>query len=122
MITDRSAAWLVLGFAGQAVFTARFLVQWLASERCRSSVVPVAFWWLSLLGGSALLIYACSRQDPVIILGQGLGVLVYVRNLMLVRKNRRRAEKARRRAEAAEMVREEVVAELPACPVCRRAA
>lgn len=61
-MTDRSAAWLVLGFAGQAVFTARFLVQWLASERCRNSVVPVAFWWLSLVGGSFLLIYACSRR------------------------------------------------------------
>ncbi len=121
-MTDRSAAWLVLGFAGQAVFTARFLVQWLASERCRNSVVPVAFWWLSLVGGSFLLIYACSRQDPVIVLGQSLGVLVYVRNLMLVRKNHRRAEKARRRAEAARVAREEVVAELPACPVCKGAA
>ena len=93
-MTDRSTAWLVLGFAGQAIFTARFLVQWLESERCRSSVVPVAFWWLSLLGGSFLLIYACSRHDPVIVLGQSLGVFVYVRNLMLVKKNRRRTEKA----------------------------
>jgi lipid-A-disaccharide synthase-like uncharacterized protein len=121
-MSDRSTAWLVLGFTGQAIFTARFLVQWLASERCRSSVVPVAFWWLSLLGGSILLMYACSRQDPVIVLGQSLGVLVYVRNLMLVRKDRRRAEKARRRAEAARPAREGVVSELPPCPVCRRAA
>jgi lipid-A-disaccharide synthase-like uncharacterized protein len=122
-MTDRSAAWLMLGFTGQAIFTARFLVQWLASERCRSSVVPVAFWWLSLLGGSSLLIYAWSRQDPVIVLGQSLGVLVYVRNLMLVRKNRRRAEKASRRAEAARMIREEAVAaQLPPCPMCKRAA
>jgi lipid-A-disaccharide synthase-like uncharacterized protein len=121
-MADRSMAWLMLGFAGQAIFTARFLVQWLASERCRSSVVPVAFWWLSLLGGSALLIYAWSRQDPVIILGQSLGVLVYVRNLMLVRKNRRRAEKVSRRAEAARMAQEEIIAALPPCPVCKRAA
>jgi lipid-A-disaccharide synthase-like uncharacterized protein len=121
-MTDRSAAWLVLGFTGQAIFTARFLVQWLASERCRSSVVPVAFWWLSLLGGSSLFMYAWSRQDPVIVLGQSLGVLVYVRNLMLVRKNRRRAEKVLRRAEAARMAEEGVIAALPACPVCKRAA
>ena len=121
-MTDRSTAWLVLGFAGQAIFTARFVVQWLESERCRSSVVPVAFWWLSLLGGTILLIYACSRHDPVIVLGQSLGVLVYVRNLMLVKKNRRLAEKASRRAEAARITRQEIVAELPACPVCKRAA
>ncbi len=118
-MTDRSATWLAIGFAGQAIFTARFLVQWLESERRCDSVVPVAFWWLSLLGGSFLLAYACSRSDPVIMLGQSLGVFVYVRNLMLVRKNRRRAEKTRRRAEAA---RDEVIAELPACPVCKRAA
>ncbi len=121
-MTDRTTAWLVLGFAGQAIFTARFLVQWLASERCRSSVVPVAFWWLSLLGGSFLLMYACSRQDPVIMLGQSLGVFVYVRNLMLVRKHRRRAEKAARRAQMARIVPETVVPALPACPVCKRAA
>jgi lipid-A-disaccharide synthase-like uncharacterized protein len=119
-MTDRSAAWLVVGFVGQAIFTARFLVQWVESERRRNSVVPVAFWWLSLLGGSFLLAYACSRRDPVIMVGQSLGVFVYVRNLMLVEKNRRRAEKARRRAEAAR--HEQIGAELPLCPVCKRAA
>ena len=76
--------WLTVGFLGQALFTARFLVQWLASERKRESIVPVAFWWLSLLGGTALLSYAISRRDPVIITGQAMGLFVYVRNLMLV--------------------------------------
>ena len=80
------AFWLTIGFLGQALFTARFLVQWLASEKKRESVVPVAFWWLSLLGGTALLSYAIFRRDPVIITGQGMGLFVYVRNLMLLSK------------------------------------
>jgi lipid-A-disaccharide synthase-like uncharacterized protein len=83
--------WLAVGFLGQALFTARFLVQWLASEKKRNSVTPVAFWWLSLLGGAALLSYAIFRHDPVIVTGQGLGLFVYVRNLMLVSEARRRA-------------------------------
>jgi lipid-A-disaccharide synthase-like uncharacterized protein len=80
--------WLTVGFLGQALFTARFLVQWLASEKKRASVVPVAFWWLSLLGGTAILSYAVFRRDPVIITGQGMGLFVYVRNLMLLSKAR----------------------------------
>lgn len=100
-MTEHGTTWLLIGFGGQAIFTARFLVQWLESERRRNSVVPVAFWWLSLLGGALLLAYACSRRDPVIMAGQSLGVFVYVRNLMLVRKNRRREAKIHRRAEAA---------------------
>jgi lipid-A-disaccharide synthase-like uncharacterized protein len=83
--------WLTVGFLGQALFTARFLVQWLASEKERRSVVPVAFWWLSLLGGAAILSYAISRRDPVIITGQGMGLFVYIRNLMLLSKARERA-------------------------------
>ncbi len=83
--------WLAVGFLGQAIFTARFVVQWLVSERKRDSVVPVAFWWLSLMGGTALLSYATWRRDPVIIIGQTMGLLVYVRNLMLVGKARRRS-------------------------------
>ena len=89
MVMSQARVWLIIGFTGQALFTARFLVQWIASERRRDSVVPVAFWWLSLLGGALLLAYACSRRDPVIMVGQSLGVFVYVRNLMLVQKNRR---------------------------------
>jgi lipid-A-disaccharide synthase-like uncharacterized protein len=80
--------WLVIGFAGQAFFTARFVVQWWISEQKRDSVVPIAFWWLSLLGGAALLAYAISRRDPVIISGQTMGLFVYTRNLMLAGKGK----------------------------------
>ena len=95
--------WLAIGFSGQAIFTARFLVQWVASEKKRDSVVPVAFWWLSLVGGLTLLVYAIHRQDPVIIVGQAMGLFVYVRNLMLVGKasGRRRSEARGRRPELA---------------------
>jgi lipid-A-disaccharide synthase-like uncharacterized protein len=82
--------WLLIGFLGQGMFTARFLVQWLASEKKKDSVVPVAFWWLSMAGGLTLLSYAIYREDPVIIAGQSLGVFVYLRNLMLVGKGKRR--------------------------------
>ena len=79
-------AWLGLGFLGQAFFSARFLVQWIASERLRRSVVPRAFWWLSIAGGAALLAYAIYRRDPVFILGQAAGLSVYGRNLVLIRR------------------------------------
>src|SRR4051794_40548632 len=92
--------WVKVGFLGQAVFTARFLVQWVASEKKRDSVIPVAFWWLSLLGGMILLSYAIHRRDPVIIVGQGMGLVVYARNLMLVERARRRAAKRPRRGQA----------------------
>lgn len=81
--------WLGLGFLGQALFSARFLVQWLASERMRRSVIPEAFWYFSLAGGTALLVYALWRRDPVFIMGQGMGLVVYLRNLMLIRQHRR---------------------------------
>src|SRR3954453_11579311 len=96
MSMSQAKLWLIIGFAGQALFTARFLVQWIASERKRDSVVPVAFWWLSLLGGLMLLSYASYRQDPVIIVGQAMGLVVYARNLMLVGKAKRRAARRRR--------------------------
>ena len=99
MPMSQAKVWLIIGFAGQALFTARFLVQWIVSERRRDSVVPVAFWWLSLLGGLTLLSYASYRQDPVIIVGQGMGLVVYARNLMLVGKAKRRAARRRRRGE-----------------------
>ena len=76
--------WIALGFIGQALFTARFLVQWIASERARSSVMPVAFWYFSLIGGVMLLAYAVYRKDPVFVLGQTLGVVIYSRNLWLI--------------------------------------
>ncbi|MFD2175659.1 lipid-A-disaccharide synthase N-terminal domain-containing protein [Rhodobacter lacus] len=82
--------WVIFGFAAQAMFTARFLVQWIASERARDSVMPVAFWYFSLAGGVMLLAYALYRADPVFILGQALGVVIYSRNLWLIRDKRRR--------------------------------
>ncbi len=81
--------WLGIGFLGQAMFSARFIIQWLASERSRRSVVPHAFWWFSLAGGITLLAYALWRGDPVFVLGQGLGLFVYLRNLILIRRHRR---------------------------------
>src|SRR5919204_2317666 len=77
-------AWVVLGFVAQAFFTMRFLVQWIASERARASVIPVAFWFFSIGGGVLLLIYALYRRDPVFIAGQGLGLFIYLRNLYFV--------------------------------------
>lgn len=79
--------WMAVGFLGQALFSARFVVQWIASERAKRSVVPVAFWFLSLAGGVTLLVYAIHRRDPVFILGQGAGLFIYLRNLMLLRNN-----------------------------------
>lgn len=86
-----STIWLGVGFLGQALFTSRFLVQWIVSERRGESVVPLAFWWFSLAGGLTLLSYAIWRQDPVFILGQATGLVVYVRNLILIRRRRNMA-------------------------------
>ncbi len=79
---------VLIGFLGQALFTARFLVQWIASERAGRSVVPVSFWFFSLGGGLILFAYALYRGDPVFIVGQGLGTFIYVRNLMLIAQER----------------------------------
>jgi lipid-A-disaccharide synthase-like uncharacterized protein len=78
--------WIALGLVAQLAFTMRFVVQWIASERAGRSVIPLAFWFFSIGGGLLLLIYAIKRQDPVFILGQGLGLFIYVRNLMLIFK------------------------------------
>ena len=80
--------WVVIGLGGQLLFTARFLVQWIASEKARKSVVPLAFWYRSLGGGLVLLAYAIYRRDPVFILGQSMGVFIYLRNLWLIRAER----------------------------------
>ena len=80
-----------VGLFGQLFFSARFLVQWIASERAGRSVIPVAFWFLSIGGGLILLGYALYRGDPVFILGQGLGTFIYVRNLVLIARERRTA-------------------------------
>lgn len=84
-------AWLAVGFAGQALFASRFAIQWIYSERARRSIVPIAFWYISILGGATLLAYALWRRDPVFIAGQGLGLFVYLRNLSLLRSEARGA-------------------------------
>lgn len=76
--------WVAFGFLGQGLFASRMLIQWVTSEMKRESVVPVAFWWLSLAGGSVLLVYAIQRADPVFIMGQAFGFIVYVRNIYLI--------------------------------------
>lgn len=80
---DAAYIWLGVGFVGQAFFFSRFLVQWLASERAKKSVIPISFWYLSLGGGVMLLIYAIHLRDPVFILGQSTGAFIYLRNLYL---------------------------------------
>jgi lipid-A-disaccharide synthase-like uncharacterized protein len=76
--------WVILGFVAQGLFTMRFVVQWIASERARRSVIPVAFWFFSIGGGVLLLTYALYRKDPVFIAGQALGLVVYIRNLYFI--------------------------------------
>jgi lipid-A-disaccharide synthase-like uncharacterized protein len=80
--------WLVVGFTGQVMFSLRFLIQWWYSERQKRSVIPVAFWFLSLAGGATLLGYAIYRRDPVFIAGQAAGLLVYSRNLYFIYRER----------------------------------
>lgn len=82
--------WVIFGFAAQLMFTGRFLVQWIASERARDSVMPVVFWYFSLAGGLMLLAYSIYRVDPVFILGQALGTFIYARNLWLIYAKRKR--------------------------------
>jgi lipid-A-disaccharide synthase-like uncharacterized protein len=80
--------WWVIGFGGQIVFASRFWVQWIASERAKRSVMPLSFWWLSIVGGLLSLAYAVYRLDPVFILGQLTGTVIYARNLALIRQAR----------------------------------
>lgn len=76
----------LFGVAGQMIFFSRFLIQWIVSEKQKRSVIPMGFWYLSIVGGAMLLVYALWRRDPVISFGQAIGLFVYVRNLMLIRK------------------------------------
>ena len=84
------SGWVIIGLIGQAAFFMRFLIQWIASEKKGESYFPVYFWYLSLLGGMILLAYAIHIADPVFTLGQSCGLIVYLRNLMLIYKNRRK--------------------------------
>jgi lipid-A-disaccharide synthase-like uncharacterized protein len=88
---DAEQVWLGVGFLGTALFGSRFLVQWIASERSKRSVVPTLFWYLSLCGGLVLLSYAIYRGDPVFILGQAMGFFIYLRNIYLIFRERRQA-------------------------------
>jgi lipid-A-disaccharide synthase-like uncharacterized protein len=82
------SGWLIVGFIGQALFSARFLVQWLSSEKIKKSVIPKAFWYFSVAGGATLLAYAIHRRDPVFIVGQASGLFIYARNLQFIWRER----------------------------------
>jgi lipid-A-disaccharide synthase-like uncharacterized protein len=79
--------WLVIGFVGQTMFFMRFLIQWIASEKARKSIIPTAFWYFSIAGSLILLVYAVHRRDPVFIVGQSTGSFIYLRNLYLIKIN-----------------------------------
>jgi lipid-A-disaccharide synthase-like uncharacterized protein len=81
--------WLAIGFVAQLMFSARFIVQWIASERARRSIVPEAFWYFSCLGGALLFAYAVYRMDPVFMLGQGMGLFIYLRNIQMIWRGKR---------------------------------
>lgn len=87
-MTQSDYIWLSIGLVGQGIFSARFIIQWLVSEREKRSVIPIAFWYLSLLGGITLFLYALYKKDPVFILGQFSGVFIYTRNLYLIHRER----------------------------------
>lgn len=85
--------WLAFGIIAQLLFTARFLVQWLASEREGQSVMPLSFWYFSMAGGLMTLVYGIVRREPIIIMGQALAMVIYSRNLMLIFKSKRAARR-----------------------------
>ena len=87
-LTNHEIIFLIVGFIGQGLFASRFIVQWIYSESAKKSVIPIQFWYLSIFGGMSLLAYAIFRKDPVIILGQSFGILIYMRNLYLIYKSK----------------------------------
>lgn len=90
-VTTTELIWLGVGFTAQFMFSLRFLVQWITSERARQSVVPEVFWYFSFAGGAMLLVYAIHRMDPVFILGQGMGLIIYSRNIYFIWRSKRQA-------------------------------
>ncbi len=84
--------WLAFGLIAQLFFTARFLVQWISSERAGKSVIPMAFWFFSIGGGLMTLVYGIAKREPIIILGQGLATIIYIRNIMLIVKNHKQSQ------------------------------
>jgi lipid-A-disaccharide synthase-like uncharacterized protein len=93
-LSPTQTMWLIIGFFGQALFFMRFFVQWIESEKRGESVIPVSFWYFSIGGGLVLLAYSIYRQDPVFILGQAAGVLIYSRNLFFIHRSRSKADTA----------------------------
>lgn len=91
-MTKLDITWLIIGFTGQGLFSARFLVQWLKSEKQRKSVIPIEFWYFSIFGGITLLAYAIHKRDPVFIMGQLFGVVIYARNLYFVLLERKQTQ------------------------------
>ena len=91
-LTTGDKIWLGIGFLAQFLFSMRFIVQWIASEKKKESIIPIYFWYFSLGGGILLLLYAIHRKDPVFILGQGMGVFIYIRNLMLIYRKKNNAD------------------------------
>ena len=94
MNIDIDKTWLAIGLVGQALFSALFIVQWLQSERVKKSVIPSAFWYFSMAGGVTLLAYAIHRRDPVFIIGQGTGLIIYFRNLQFLWRARKDSDPA----------------------------
>ncbi len=88
MKLSAEAIWIGIGLVGQSMFFMRFFLQWLASEKAKKSVIPDIFWYFSIAGATILLSYAIYRQDPVFILGQSMGFLIYFRNIYFIKKSR----------------------------------
>jgi len=88
-VSTTELVWLSIGFLAQFMFSMRFLLQWIYSERARASVVPEVFWYFSFLGGAMLLVYAIHRVDPVFILGQAMGLVIYSRNIYFIWRSKR---------------------------------
>ena len=87
-LSSKELLFLIIGFVGQGLFASRFIYQWIYSEKKNQSLIPIGFWYLSIFGGIGLLIYAISRKDPVIIVGQSFGIFIYLRNLILIYKKK----------------------------------
>lgn len=94
-MTKVEMIWLAVGLFGQALFSARFIIQWLMSEKQKKSVLPIEFWYFSIAGGVTLFAYALHKFDPVFIIGQGIGVFIYVRNLYFMHNERKELQAAK---------------------------
>jgi len=87
-LSNVEITFLIIGFVGQGLFASRFIFQWIFSEKKGESTIPISFWYLSIFGGIGLLTYAIFRKDPVIITGQIFGIFIYLRNLILIYRNK----------------------------------